>query len=100
MGVVVALQVLIPLRALLDDSDQRQRFAWGMYSTETTYPGVSLDLDNGAQRGVAFTDVVRRRRPEMNYARDLPPFLCERFPEAASVRLSFGAPEPEVTPCP
>lgn len=99
VGVVLALQLLVPLRALVDGSDQRQRFGWNMYSTETYYPHIVLELRDGGSRSVALGQVVRRRRPEVDYARDLPPYLCGRYPEAGSVRLTLASPEPEVTRC-
>lgn len=99
VGLVLALQVLIPLRALIDDSDQRQRVGWNMFSTETYYPSIQLELRDGARRGVSFGQVVPRRRPEINYARELPPYLCTRFPETQSVSLTFESPEPQVTAC-
>ena len=99
MGLVLALQLLIPLRALVDDSDQRQRVGWNMYSTETYYPSIVLDLGEGGRRGVSFGHVVARSRPEVNYAGDLPPYLCARYLEARAVSLTFNSPEPEVTAC-
>ena len=99
MGLVLALQVLVPLRAILDDSDHRQRFGWNMYSTDTRYPEITLELRDGSRRGIALGSVVLHRRPEVHYGRDLPPFLCSRYPEARAVLLTFAAPAPEVTRC-
>ena len=99
VGLVLALQLLVPLRALVDDSDQRQRFGWNMYSTETYYPRIVLNLSTGESHALPLGQVARGLRPEINYAADLPPYLCERFPDAQSVSLSFRSPEPEVTPC-
>lgn len=96
---MLVLQVLVPLRALLDERD-RQPFGWSMYATETRYPDIELELGDGALRRVAFAEVVARRRPEIDYRSDLPPYLCERYPEAREVRLSFESPQPEVTSCP
>ena len=96
---MLAIQLLVPLRALLDDSDPRRPFGWSMYATETRYPDIVVVLDDGARRGIPFGAVVARRRPEVDYAGDLPPHLCERVAGARSVELTFDDPEPEVTPC-
>lgn len=96
---MIVVQVLVPLRALVDDSDLQERFGWSMYSKERQYPEIALELRGGGRREVAFGDVTPRPRPEVNYARDLPAYLCSRYPEARTVLLSFEPPEPEVTRC-
>jgi hypothetical protein len=98
-GVVIALQLLVPLRALVADSDLQQRFGWSMYSKDREYPAIELALRDGGRREVDFGDVTPRARPEVDYARDLPPHLCSRYPDTRGVLLSFGSREPEVTPC-
>jgi hypothetical protein len=89
----------VPLRALVNDSDLQQRFGWSMYSKDRDYPEVALELRGGGRRDVDFGGVTPRARPEVDYARDLPAYLCSRYPEARTVLLTFETPEPEATRC-
>ena len=98
-GVVIAVQVLVPLRALVVESDLQQRFGWSMYSQDREYPEVALALRGGGHRQVDFGDLTPRARPEVDYARDLPAHVCSRYPEARTVLLTFESREPEVTRC-
>jgi hypothetical protein len=97
--VVVALQLVVPLRALVDDSDRQQRFGWAMYSAHTGYPDFTVEHRDGRREEVALGSMLARARPEVDYARDLPSYLCTRYPDARAVLGRTDAPEPEITRC-
>ena len=99
VGIVVAVQLLVPLRALVDDSDRQERLGWAMYSAHTGYPDFALEYRDGRREPIDLGTVVPRARAEVDYARDLPRYLCTRHPDARAVLVKTDAPEPEVTRC-
>ena len=99
VGVVVALQIAVPTAAALV-GDLPTRFGFQMYSGLGPLPSISIVDERGRSHDVAPADVVAVPRPELNWSSHLPPYLCQRFPSAESVTLTYVRPNrSEEFPC-
>jgi hypothetical protein len=88
---VVALQFLVPAVALTREPPTRLGFQ--MYSATG---GVEIEVfdRNGHELKVDYSSVVAGSfRPELQWTRRLPEYLCSRFPRAAVVEVTDSSRE-------
>ena len=93
IALVVAAMVLVPAWGLFH---KPARFGWQMFASAARVPEFTLVDPSGRRDPVRPADFIANRRPEVRYDRELPPLLCERFPEARYVLVTGDSPELEV----
>ncbi len=83
----LAVQVGVPLRAALSDAGGRGHpFAWQMFSRGVDVPRFEVVAADGSEREVDdWERHLGRTRLEMDFARHVPPFLCEHERDAVAV---------------
>lgn len=77
MGLVVtlaAVQVGVPLRALLDD--RPARFGWHMYSTLNPAPEAGVEDESGTVTPVDLGSLIADPRAEIRWSEPLAELLC------------------------
>jgi hypothetical protein len=97
----ILAQLTIPLFQLTQP--RPARFGWQMYSTVPvgSLGGVFVvDWGAGGVDTVKVADHVARVRPEMDYRRLLPPYLCQKNRSAAAIRFDRPGSYPERHVCP
>ena len=83
--VVIALQIAIPLVALLQPPPQR--FGFQMYSGLGAVIATVVDADGTEQTVTEFDDVLGKYRPDIDWLLLLPQALCESNSDAVEVRV-------------
>lgn len=86
LAVVVAAQFALPA-ALLFDSKQ-SAFGWQMYAGRVAPTGVEVFDRSGDV--IEFDQWSARLRPEIDWAKHAPPFLCLMSDQVSSVRISYS----------
>ncbi|WP_427383564.1 hypothetical protein [Janibacter sp. G56] len=81
---MIAAQVLIPLMALVGFEDPT-RLGFQMYAGPGAVTATAVAAD-GAEREIDLREQVVHPRPELDWS-GLADALCERLPDAASVRV-------------
>jgi len=82
---VIALQVAIPLVALLQPPPQK--FGFQMYSGLGAVTATVVDADGTAQTVTEFEQVMAKYRPDTDWLPLLPEALCESYTDGVSVRV-------------
>ncbi|MBD8869144.1 hypothetical protein [Nocardioides donggukensis] len=92
--VALAVQIAVPLAVTVGDPIP-SRFGFHMY---TDLNPVEFDLYDASGAELEPDRVaVARLRPEIDWTGPLPEYLCDRFPEAAEVRVRDGEGERSLT---
>ena len=81
----VALQVAVPTLMLFQE--RAARFGWQMFSGARSDAEFVLVDRLGVERKVEVGDYVGKQRAEIDFEAVLPPYLCEREPDAVLVRM-------------
>lgn len=81
----LAIQIVVPALKLAGPDDHP--FGWQMYSTVGNEK-FELSSTDGSTETIDPTEYVLRLRTEIDYSDTLPPLLCNRFPNATTVRVS------------
>ena len=85
MLVVIALQVAIPLVALMQPPPQKLGFQ--MYSGLGAVTATVIDANGTEQTLTEFGDIVAKYRPDTDWLPLLPEAICETYPDAGGVRV-------------
>lgn len=85
----LAVQLALPIRALLADGPNPARFGWQMFATLPWVPQVEAELDSGTRTPMDLRLVVGYPRAEMAYDDRLVPALCRALPEARSLMVRW-----------
>lgn len=85
----VVVQVGLPT-LLLAAGERPVPLGWQMYSATRPFPQVVAELEGGGRDAVDLSRYVPRPRAEVDYARLLPPFLCEQIPGAQAIEVRGG----------
>lgn len=72
---IVAIQVLVPARAFLDE--RPGRFGWQMYSSFNPPPKASVEDADGQLTSVPLADLIADPRAEIHWANPLADRLCD-----------------------
>ena len=83
--VVIALQIAIPLVALLQPPPQK--FGFQMYSGLGAVTATIIDEDGAEQTITEFDQLVGKYRPDTDWLPLLPEALCESNGDAVEVRV-------------
>jgi hypothetical protein len=81
----LVFQVVVPALRLPGPDDRP--FGWQMYSTVSN-ERYDVTFADGSTETIDPADFVLRLRSEADLGENLPPFLCDRLPAAAEVRVS------------
>ncbi|WP_232499652.1 hypothetical protein [Agromyces humatus] len=83
--VVIALQIAIPLVALLQPPPQK--FGFQMYSGLGAVTATVIDVDGREHTVTEFDQLMGKYRPDIDWLPLLPEALCESFIDAVDVRV-------------
>ena len=87
VALAVLVQVTVPAVALVNDPPTR--FGFQMYSGVGEVPMIELELAGGSTRDLPLHQVAAVDRVELDWGRRLPSELCQRFPAATHVTLTW-----------
>jgi len=98
VGAVLMVQVGVPAVALTQG--RNERFGWQMFAASKAGLWVEVTMADGSQEVVDSVLMAGNYRPEVDWEDHLPSFVCDRYPDAMSVRLFRDEPRfNETTPC-
>ena len=81
----VGLQIILSLRGLSHPG--RVRFAWGMYAVAWSLPTIDIVYGRSVEEDVAYRFITLKSRPEIDYGRLLPPYICAAVPSAQALHV-------------
>jgi len=93
---IASLQIAVPAFVLLTGGDAPERFGWQMFAKRGSMPTVRIVDERGHERAVDLPPFARVR-PELDYSRVLPTYVCDRHPGAVSVTVIQTIPSRERT---
>lgn len=93
---VVAAQLVIPVYALVHTEHRPGRFGWHMYAALKQMPELEVVSATGTRRLRLPAILEVGWRPEIDYERRLPEYLCRRFPDAEAVRFVRDTPRQRI----
>lgn len=85
----VVVQVGLPT-VLLAVGERPAPLGWQMYSATRPFPQVVAEVEGRGPEEVDLSRYVPRPRAEVDYARLLPPFLCQHIPGALAIEVRGG----------
>ena len=84
---LAGVQLLLPLSRLR--ADRPVGFGWHMYAHGPDRVRFVVEGPAGTSTPIEDYELFARRRPELRPERWAPEYLCERVPDARSVRIVF-----------
>jgi hypothetical protein len=88
----LAVQIVLALRGLTQPG--RFRFSWGMYAVAQPVPTIDVEYRDHTDQDVGNKFIALEGRPEIDYERLLPPYICATAPAATAIHV-----ESHVYPC-